>query len=278
MAYTSISNYSLFSTTYRPAIWIDGVGNYVGHCFLSHGPHSAIIYAGNEHLLEYNYISQVGLETSDVGVVYSGRDWTAQGTLIRFNMIAGSAAITEQKLQGIYLDDMASGTAVYGNVFFSIFRGIQMGGGRSNTIGNNVFINCHISIMIDARGNGRQAYHVQPGGTVRERFTVVPVTSDEWISHYPGLAILMEDEFESPKYTQVFRNVLVNTSEILVSRKAIPYVEQVKNAPLTKLTPPPTDLTVDYLTGPFAEAVAIEIPDFEALPWKLLLTQDKHHQ
>lgn len=96
MAHNKITNFSTFSTTYRPAVYVDGVGNYVGFNDISGGPHAGIVFYGNEHVIEYNYLSRVALETADVGAIYTARDWTAQGTVIRFNVVIGHAVFTER--------------------------------------------------------------------------------------------------------------------------------------------------------------------------------------
>jgi len=40
---------------------------------------------------------------------------------------------------GVYLDDCASGTTIFGNVFYKVTRAAFIGGGRDNTVENNIF-------------------------------------------------------------------------------------------------------------------------------------------
>ena len=61
---------------YTPAVGIAGVGNGVINCRLSDGPHAAIVFHGNDHLIERNLIERFVLETDDAGAIYTGRDWT----------------------------------------------------------------------------------------------------------------------------------------------------------------------------------------------------------
>ena len=45
----------------------------------------AIVFGGNEHLIEFNEIHDVCHESNDAGAIYGGRDWTMRGTVIRYN-------------------------------------------------------------------------------------------------------------------------------------------------------------------------------------------------
>ena len=59
-----------------PAIELQGVGNRADHNLIHDAPHWAISFGGNEHVMELNEIYDVCQETGDVGVFYTGRDWT----------------------------------------------------------------------------------------------------------------------------------------------------------------------------------------------------------
>ena len=63
---TSITTQCL-QRTYAGAISVHGVGNRAANNLIHHAPHSAIFYGGNDHLIEFNEIHNVALETSDVG-------------------------------------------------------------------------------------------------------------------------------------------------------------------------------------------------------------------
>jgi len=66
--------------TYQPAIRLEGDGNAAVSNYIHDAPHSAIIYNGNDQLVEANHISDVVLESDDAGAIYTGRDWTARGS------------------------------------------------------------------------------------------------------------------------------------------------------------------------------------------------------
>ena len=55
-------------------------------------------------------------------------------------------------VRAVYLDDCASGTAIYGNVFLRCTRAVLIGGGRDNRGQNNLFVHCEPAIQLDGRG------------------------------------------------------------------------------------------------------------------------------
>ena len=55
-------------------------------------------------------------------------------------------------VRAVYLDDCASGTTIYGNVFLCCTRAVLIGGGRDNRVQNNLFVHCEPAIQLDGRG------------------------------------------------------------------------------------------------------------------------------
>ena len=90
---------------------------------------SALRIEGNDHLIEFNDIHHIALETGDVGAIYTGRDWTYRGNKIRFNFIHETGGVGMGSM-GVYMDDCVSGTEIYGNIFFKVQRAAFLGGGR----------------------------------------------------------------------------------------------------------------------------------------------------
>ncbi len=146
-----IRDFGLLYPTYQPAVYLKGVGNICRHNEICYTPHIPIIYAGNEHLIEYNHIHHACLHTSDAGAIYGGRDWTAYGTVIRYNCIHDMGA-DGFRPDGIYFDDCLSGQTAYGNLLVNIPKnGFLIGGGRDNTVYNNLLAHCGDSIKYDDR-------------------------------------------------------------------------------------------------------------------------------
>lgn len=217
-ALTPAGNYALnnhlwnsnrIARTYRPAIAIDGVGNRIANNLIHDLPHFGIWLHGNEHLIENNEIHHVCMETNDAGAFYMGRDYTERGNVIRHNYFhdLGDGDL----VQSVYLDDCASGTLMFGNIIYKGGRGVMIGGGRDNTIENNIFIEGRPAVHVDARGLGWMAYYF----TNREpilfnRLRATHPDKPPYSERYPMLASLKADEQTAfPKGNRVLRNIRV---------------------------------------------------------------------
>jgi len=64
--------------TYAPAILMQGVGIRVAHNVIHDHTHCGIIFAGNDHELEFNEIYRVATDTGDVGAIYSLKSFCAK--------------------------------------------------------------------------------------------------------------------------------------------------------------------------------------------------------
>jgi hypothetical protein len=146
-----IHHISRLHRTYRPGVGVDGVGQRVAHNLIHDGPHNAILLGGNDHVIEFNEIHDVCQETGDVGAFYMGRDWTARGTVIRYNYFHDISGPGMYGAMAVYLDDAASGITVFGNVFYKAAAAAFIGGGRDNLVENNVFVDCSPAVHVDAR-------------------------------------------------------------------------------------------------------------------------------
>jgi len=206
-----IHHYSRNSRTYRPAVSINGVGHRVAHNLMHDAPHQAMNFTGNEHLIEFNEIHRVCLETDDAGAIYTGRDWTWRGNVIRYNYFHHIGTYkTWVGTQSVYLDDWASGTTVQGNIVYKGGRGVLVGGGRNNTIDNNVFVDCAPAVHVDSRGLGwAKSYFDGTLTTLVDRLNAVPYRQPPWSEKYPELLTLYDDEPALAKYNVVTRNICV---------------------------------------------------------------------
>jgi len=201
-----ISHYSRWTRTYRPAVRVAGVGNRVAHNLIDDAPHAAILLAGNNHRIELNEIHHVALETSDVGAIYMGRDYTQRGNIIRYNYIHDLPVETE--VNAIYLDDCWSGTTIYGNVVHTAHRAVLLGGGRDNTVANNIFIDCHPAVFVDARGLGWARFWFDGRDpSLLDRLKAIPYNKPPYSVEYPQLVNLLQDEPALPKGNSIVRNV-----------------------------------------------------------------------
>jgi hypothetical protein len=71
--------------TYTPAVWMDGVGNRIALNRMRDLPSSAIRLNGNDHVVEFNEIHHVVLESDDQGAIDMWGNATYRGNVIRYN-------------------------------------------------------------------------------------------------------------------------------------------------------------------------------------------------
>jgi len=202
-----VHHYGRWNRMYQPAIALDGVGCSATSNLIHDAPHEAISFGGNDHRMERNEIYNVCTESNDAGAIYSGRDWTMRGTLIRNNYLHHITGFRGEGCVGVYLDDMFCGTEISGNVFYQVTRAAFIGGGRDNSVANNVFVDCSPALHIDDRAMNWASYHV--GTTMKERLDAMPFAKPPWSDRYPELLTIWEDEPAAPKGNSVVRNICV---------------------------------------------------------------------
>ncbi|GCL40568.1 MULTISPECIES: right-handed parallel beta-helix repeat-containing protein [Nostocales] len=211
-----IHNYARWVKTYRAGISIQGVGNLISHNLIHDAPHNAILLSGNDHIIEFNNIHHVCLETNDAGAFYMGGDYTQQGNIIRYNYFHHLYGLQKQNnsthstlVMAVYLDDGTSGTTIYGNLFYKVQQGVLIGGGRDNTVENNIFVKNKISISVDARILGWAKASAARGGNWRmvEKLEDMNYKHPPYSIRYPQLVKILEDEYGVPKGNKIIRNV-----------------------------------------------------------------------
>ncbi len=178
---------------------ISGVGNRASHNLIHDCPRFGITWGGCDHIMEYNEIRHVDLETADCGAIYTWQvDWSKRGTVIRYNYLHDVIGFGFENGKwssphmnwGIYLDDGTCGTHVYGNVVVrTILGGAHIHGGRDNTIVNNIFV------------NGRDSQMQFSGYNAGEH--PVPMITETWNKFHGTDAYL-----KYPGYTELTRSLV----------------------------------------------------------------------
>jgi len=217
-----IHHYGRWNPMYRAGVSLRGVGNRVAHNLIHDAPHQAVSFGGNDHVIEMNEIHHVCQESNDAGAIYSGRDWTMRGTVIRHNFMHHVSGFKNRGCVGVYLDDMFCGTEIFGNVFYKVTRAAFIGGGRDCRVENNIFVDCNPALHIDARAMGWAGYHVNT--TMKQRLDAMPIDRPPWSQRYPKLPTLWKDEPAAPKGNLVARNVSWGGRWDGVQGQARPYV------------------------------------------------------
>jgi Right handed beta helix region len=215
---STIRRFARVSRTYEPAILMYGVGNRAVGNKISDAPHTAILFSGNDHLISHNEIFDVLKETGDAGAIYTGRDWTARGTMISYNHIHDIPPnVALGGTVGVYLDDQASGITVRGNLMERVNMAVLIGGGRDNLVEDNKFIETPTAIHLDARG---KAAKDDPNSTLRKGLAAVPYNQTPYKERYPHLANILEDEPGAPKYNVERRNHFGVNAAVRISKDA----------------------------------------------------------
>jgi len=227
-ANNDIHDFSRWNRMCRPAVSLSGVGNRAAHNRIHDAPHQAIDFSGNDHLIELNEIYNVCYEANDGGAVYAGYNWTMRGTVIRHNFMHHVNGLGGRGCVGVYLDDMYSGTAITGNVFYRVTRAAFIGGGRDNTVRDNLFIECDKAMHMDARAMNWAKASVP--GALKTRLEEMPYKGPLWVERYPSLPRTWEDEPAAPKGNVIAGNVFCRCKPWDdVFAEARPYVDLADN-------------------------------------------------
>lgn len=177
-----------WSKCYVPAVAMTGVGLRASHNLIHDHPHCAILYWGNDHVMEFNEIHHIAQETGDVGAIYTGRDYTFRGNKIRHNFIHHTGGVGMGSM-GVYMDDCVSGTEVFGNLFYKVHWAMFIGGGRDHRVENNLFVDCDPAVRADGRGLDKSpVWHSMVDDTMREHLTEVPLAL--YRTRYPEMKSL----------------------------------------------------------------------------------------
>lgn len=218
-----ISHFGKWFRTYKTGVYLVGVGMRISNNTFHHAPHCAIHYKGNDFTIEYNKIYKTCTETSDVGAIYTTRDWTARGTIIRYNYIHDNYKFKggHHGSIGIYLDDFTSGQKVYGNIIVNSSKGIQHASGRDNHIFNNVIVDCEVGILLDGRVWAHKLIDKKMGSwNLFGHLENVPYRGPAY-AKYPNLSNMLNEEPLRPMYNVIEQNIIVRSSK--------PFVDRIKN-------------------------------------------------
>jgi hypothetical protein len=228
-----IHHIARWSRCYVPAVLMSGVGIRVSNNLIHDHPHCAILFGGNDHLIELNEIHHVCLETGDVGAIYTGRDYTYRGNIIRHNFIHHTGGVGMGSM-GIYMDDCVSGTQIYGNVLWKLHRAVFLGGGRDFKVENNIFIDCDPAIDIDGRGLSKSpVWHNMVYKTMKERLERMDWDKPPYSTRYPEIADLQQyyaaDDGLPPGNILVARNICVGDKWLTIRWGATDEMVEVRD-------------------------------------------------
>lgn len=125
-----IHKFARIMQKYTPGVCMTGVGHSIRNSVLADGAHFGILLTGNDHTIEGNHFYHLVYGGADAGAIYSGRDWTYRGQMIRNNTFenissflcqpGGASNCLGQVPRALHSDDGMSGWTVIGNRFINV--------------------------------------------------------------------------------------------------------------------------------------------------------------
>ncbi|MBE7043615.1 MAG: hypothetical protein E7399_09055 [Ruminococcaceae bacterium] len=265
--------FSQILRTYNPAIQPYGVGIRMSNNVFHDAPHTAILFNGNDMLIEYNEIYDVLKETDDAGAIYSGRDMTWRGNMIQYNYIHdmdnGQGA---HGRAAIYMDDAMSSMTAHGNIFANLQKGFFMGGGREHTIANNIFLKVSDPVPFDARQSAmthEELFDTETTQTVPLRYQSIPFDSEIWKEKYPDVFEMSTDENPGyPKHNSIYNNAFISSGEMRLNSLVTTWAKRLENNEVFTLKESALEISKDTHNATIGENSKIytKISEFEKIP------------
>lgn len=209
-----IYRYNRIEKSYRPGVWMDGVGNRITQCDIFDAPSMAILFHGNDHLIELCKITHVCQEVDDQGAIYYGRDPSERGHVIRYNYFHELSP--RHRVTATYHDDGACGSEVYGNIYYKAGSlPVLIGGGMDHHYHNNIFIGSPVAIHIDNRLQNWAQSMLEEGGICDKRLQAVRHTQPPYSTAYPELVGYWKEDPAVPKRNRIEGNLFYRITNLL---------------------------------------------------------------
>ncbi|MBX6360735.1 MAG: right-handed parallel beta-helix repeat-containing protein [Acidobacterium ailaaui] len=190
-----IHDFNRWNKFHYAGIVVDGVGDTVAHNEIYNSDYQGIyVISGNDNIFEYNDIHDVAMNSDDISPFYIGGDPSDRGNIIKYNYFHNIGK-KDRLVMGVYLDDGACGTTVFGNIFYKTgtYGTVYSNSGSDNIIKNNIFISSygpavHLkSQWYDFAKEDIQSYF-GPNGLYRTRLTkTVDIYKPPYSTKYPNL-------------------------------------------------------------------------------------------
>ncbi|MBK6932938.1 MAG: right-handed parallel beta-helix repeat-containing protein [Saprospirales bacterium] len=211
--------------TYSAAVKLFGVGATIERCAFSDLKHMAINFTGNDHVIRLNRFEWVCTWTDDMGAVYTGRDPSARGTVIRHNYFRHIQPVdTESQVCGVFIDDGAGGITVDSNYFERVgcqgdkelFGAVFLHGGHDNIVSHNVFQDCEIAIGNNFWTEKQWRIFLESPLMQQRLRQNADIGSPVYLAKYPEL----KDYFTAygPRLNRIVENILIRSNMALNGR------------------------------------------------------------
>lgn len=276
-----ISNVGRWYRQSHPAVNLFGVGNRASHNFIHDCVASAIMFWGNDMLIEFNDIARCVTDSDDAGAIYIGRNPSARGTIIRHNLFRdiGPNRVGNIGVFSIYFDDTCSGETVENNIFYragnpgnGVNATIYVNGGVDNRIENNILIDCpntffswHYSVQ-----QWKDFVASVPG--VQHLRDEIDVTKPPYTTRYPELKDIFNPEAMTT-HTNIERNNTRLPADPAFAKVMTDTTSNPDRARAVRAIPQATTLPVDEI-GPVSRSVRYDPASLRANITRLIKTKD----
>lgn len=233
----TISNCHFYLDKFKavaPTVGISGVGQVFRNNLMHNLPGQAIVFRGNDHLIERNELFNIGFEEGDGAAIYSGAQFWGYGTRLQHNFLhhimSTDGLMTRS---GIMLDDHDSGREVIENIFYKTGHGsLAINGGSGLKVHRNVFMNGNFGVWVRIIGDirGRMAMQAKfDSGELRRGDKhdyiwrceqVVGAegwNSEPWKTRYPTFTVVMNQTGEHGRFWPIENDVDGNLGHAMAS-------------------------------------------------------------
>jgi len=210
------------NATYSPAIKLAGVGTTVSHCHFHDQKHMVIWLFGNEHRIENCLFERVCTDADDMGAIYTGRDPSARGAIIRGNHFRDILPPdADSQVGAVFLDDGISGFEIDHNFFErtggrgdqEMFGCIAINGGHDNSIHHNVFLDCEVAIGNKYWTDEIWKKYLESAVILERLQTIVDISGPVYQQRYPALKNYFTDY--GHRLNKLYENILINSNMAL---------------------------------------------------------------
>lgn len=213
-----ITKIARWHKTYMAAIEIGGVGGCVSENKIHDVPHFGIVFSGNNQIIEKNDIGNACYESNDAGAIYTGRDYSYRGHIIRYNYLHDMYGFENRGCIGLYFDDAMSSAEVYGNVFANMpYIALLLGGGRDFDIHDNMFYGCKMAVMVDARASRWKNF----SENIMKVLGKVDYKGEIWKNAYPKLYDFLDNDPLMPLGNKLYGNCVVGGDGFCIESKEV---------------------------------------------------------
>lgn len=267
---TKLERCDRITKTYSDCIVLGACGNYARYNEMSDSTHLLARMSGNKNVFEYNEFHDACTDTDDMGALYTGRNLTHRGNIIRYNYFhdIGGKDRGTNGTHGIFLDDWWSAADVTGNVFADITGYGVMAAGSHNVFDNNIFANCgkgslNLKRSYDYGNPGTNEVYINGVNALKEYWN-----EEVWLETYPTMANVIDENGEPDmnNYIVATDNVMFKTELPAVSEQVAKTITNENNFQYDK-DPGFYNVRKQNYTLEEDSVVFTDNPDFEPIPF-----------